>query len=200
MRKLPILTERSIGQMRAVREEIASELTADLPMVSCKSGCSNCCSYPVYISILEGIVLYRHLASKGQWTPKFRKKVEEHSDLTFDLAPTVWLTLNLPCPLLEKNKCLGYAARPFSCRSLYARSPAEFCHPYRMNKANFVERDPFLARFREAETKILGKHKLVSLGMPISKALLLAEKIVQGEADLEHFLAVLAAGVEGTQP
>lgn len=196
MRKLPVLTERSISQVKATRVEMAAALDAKLPLVSCRAGCSACCSYPFYISIIEGILLYRHLASKGQWTPALRKKLEKHADQTFDLAATVWLTLNLPCPLLEKDRCIGHAARPFACRSLYAMSPPEKCHPYRMIDARFVPRNEALDAFRAAEAKILARHKLALLGLPVSKALLLAEKIVHGDADLEHFLSIMAESLE----
>jgi hypothetical protein len=198
MRKLPVLTERSISRVKAERLGMAATFDAKLPIVACKSGCSACCSYPVYISVMEGILLYRHLTAKGQWTPSLRKKLEKHAEQTFDVAPTVWLTLDLPCALLEKNKCLGYDARPFACRSLYAITDAKSCHPYRMQDAIFVEREQVLSAFRDTEAKILARHKMALLGMPISKAILLAEKIIRGDADLEHFLTIMAESLGAT--
>lgn len=197
MRKLPVLTERSIARVKAERIGMAQAFDAKLPIVSCKEGCSACCSYPVYISVMEGILLYRHLTAKGHWTPSFRKTLEKHAERTFDIAPTVWLTLDLPCPLLEKNKCLGYAARPFACRSLYAITDPKSCHPYRMSDAMFVNREDALSAFRDAEAKILASHKMSLLGMPISKAILLAEKIIHGDADLEQFLSLMAESLAG---
>jgi Fe-S-cluster containining protein len=189
-RKLPVLTERSLAQMKAERIQISSEVDAKLPEVSCKAGCHACCSYPIYISILEGILLYRHLTARGHWTAQFRKKLERHADQTFDLSANVWLLLDLPCPVLDKGKCLAYEARPFTCRTLYARSDPKLCHPHRATEGSFVDRKDATARFRAAERKILGRHQLSLLGMPISKAILLGEKIVNGEGDLEHYFTL----------
>jgi Fe-S-cluster containining protein len=196
-RKLPLLAERSLAEMKASRLGIANSLETKLRLVSCHAGCSACCSHPRYISILEGLVLYQYLTAKGQWTPLFRAKLEAHADQTFDLAAEVWLMLNLPCPVLDKNgKCLAYEARPFSCRTIYATSDPLNCHPNRLTDAHFVDRQAEGERFREAERKILARHGLALFGIPISKAILLGEKIMTGEGDLEHFfsLAVESTG------
>lgn len=192
---LPVLTERSLGQMKAERLDIASQIDAKLPKVSCKAGCAACCSYPLYISILEGMLLYRQLTAKGHWTPSFRKKLEAHAEQTFDLPAQVWLMLDIACPVLDKTtkKCMAYDARPFTCRSLYAMSDPQFCRPAATSDARFVNRDDATADFRLAESRILSRHKLSLLGMPLSRAILLGEKIVTGEADLEHYLALALA-------
>lgn len=198
-RKLPVLTERSLAQMRAERIGIASALNATLPEVSCKAGCSACCSHPIYISILEGIHLFRHLTSRGHWTPSMRRRLEQHAERTFDLPAEVWLLLDLPCPLLEKGRCIAYADRPFTCHTLYATTDPKFCHPHRLPDARFVERTPATMMFRNAEARILATHRLALIGMPISKAILLAEKVISGEGDLEHFLSLAVESLQGTQ-
>jgi Fe-S-cluster containining protein len=191
-RKLPLLVERSLSQVRAEREGLASNVDAKLPLVSCKSGCSACCSYPVYISLLEGMLLYRHLTEKGHWTPKLRKALEAHATRTTALSADVWLMINLPCPLLEQNKCIAYSARPFTCRTLYARTPASYCQPNQMaSSASFVGRDAVTTQFRDAEAKILARHKLALVGMPISRAILFGEKIVTGEVDVENLASLV---------
>ncbi len=199
-RKLPLLTERSLSQVKADRLEVANEVVAKLPRVSCKSGCSACCSYPLYISILEGMLLYRHLTAKGHWSPALRKKLEKHSEQTFDLPAETWLMLDLPCPLLEKNKCTAYDARPFTCRTLYAVSDPKLCHPHRATDAVYLDRMRVTAKFREAESKILARHKLALLGMPVSKAILVAEKIFNGAGDLEHYFTLALESLRRTQP
>jgi len=199
-RKLPLLAERSVAEMKAKRLEIANSLDTKLRLVSCQRGCSACCSHPRYISILEGMVLYQYLTAKGQWTPSLRAKLEEHANQTFDLAAEVWLMLNLPCPVLDKGKCLAYEARPFSCRTIYATSDPLNCHPHRLTEARFVDRQAEAERFREAERKILARHGLALFGIPISKAILLGEKIMSGEGDLEHFFALAFESTQETKP
>jgi Fe-S-cluster containining protein len=198
-RKLPLLTERSLADVKAARIETASEVDAKLPLVSCKSGCSACCSLPLYVTILEGILLYQHLTAKGWWTPSLRKKLERHATQTFDLASETWLLLNIPCPLLEKDKCIAYAARPFTCRTLYAKSSPEFCHPHRLTNARFVNREEAVDKFRAAEGKILARHKIALFGMPVSNAILIGEKVINGEGDLEHFLSLAVESMKETQ-
>ena len=189
-RKLPFLTERSLDQVKADRIGLSTEFVATLPRVSCSKGCSACCSYPVYISVLEGILLYRHLTEKGHWTPSLRKKLEKHADTTFDLSAEIWLLIDMPCPLLDKNKCLAYEARPFTCRTTFTRGDPYNCVPKRIVSSRFVPKDDVTAKIREVETRLLAKHGLSLIGLPISKAILIGEKIVIGEADLEHFLTV----------
>jgi len=190
-RKLPLLTERSLAQMKADRIELAAAVESKMPAVSCKPGCAACCSYPLYISILEGMLLYRHLTEKGYWTPAFRQKLQAHDKKTYDVVSQVWILLDIPCPLLDKNrKCIAYSARPFSCRTMFAVSDAHFCNPPEMMNAVFVPRETMLAKFRQAEAEILARHKLALVGLSLSKAILLAEKIMTGDADLEQFMRV----------
>lgn len=197
-RKLPLLTERSLAQTKAASVQFANDLK--LPEVSCKAGCAHCCSYPLYISILEGMILFRYLTNRGHWTPTLRKKLEQHSTQTYDLPAEIWLLTDIPCPLLDKNnKCSAYAVRPFSCRTLYAISEARLCHPHRMANAHYVSRDDATAVFREAEARILARHKLPLMGMPVSKAILLGEKIINGEGDLEHFVTLAVESLKEAQ-
>jgi Fe-S-cluster containining protein len=189
-RRLPFLTERSLDQVKADRIELSTEFAATLGVVSCTKGCSACCSYPVYISVLEGMLLYRHLTEKGHWTPSLRKKLEKHANTTFDLSAEIWLLLDMPCPLLDKNKCLAYDARPFSCRTTFTRGDPYNCVPRRIVSSKFVPKDEVTFKFRAVEARLLAKHGLSLIGMPISKAILIGEKVMIGEADLEHFLNV----------
>jgi len=191
-RKLPMLTERSLGQMKADRLEIANRHAATLRGVSCKAGCAACCSYPLYVSVLEGMLLYRHLTAKGHWTPTLRKTLERHAEQTLDLPAGVWLMLDIPCPVLDKatKRCMAYDARPFTCRTIYAVSDPLYCRPAASVDAKFIDREAHTAEFRMAEAKILAQHKLALLGMPVSRAILLGERIINGEADLEHYLSL----------
>ena len=137
------------------------------------------------------MLLYRHLTDRGYWTPSFRKKLEIHADKTWDLAAEIWLLLDMPCPLLDKGKCLAYEARPFTCRTTYSFGDPYNCVPKRLTSGRFADKDDITARFRKVETEILAQHKLSLLGMPISKAILLGEKVLTGDADLEHFLSIV---------
>lgn len=107
--------------------------------------------------------------------------------MTMSLANEVWLLANLPCPLLTpKNRCMAYDARPFNCRATLSVGDPAYCHPHRLvSGSGIVPRVEVLAAFHDVETKLLKRHGLFHLTMPISSAVLLAEKVVSGSIDLE---------------
>ncbi len=190
-RKLPILVERSLGDLRSTRLEKAGAFeqeTRDHLGISCSAGCASCCYHPVRISILEGILLYRYLVDRGRWTPSFRQKLLSTAGLTENLAFDVWLLSNIPCPLLDdKNRCRAYDARPFNCRAILASGDPFYCHPHRVAEGSgIVSRVAALESFHAEETALLKKHGLFHLLMVIPRAILMAERIISGELDLEN--------------
>ena len=68
---------------------------------------------------------------------------------------------------------------------------SQWCITKRIASSRFVDKEDITARFREVEAKLLARHGLSLLGLPISKAILIGEKVMIGEADLEHFLSVV---------
>jgi Fe-S-cluster containining protein len=190
-RKLPMLLDRSLGELQA--ERLASTLPFEEKLrltkhVSCKKGCANCCSHPLYISILEAIPIHRHLAEHGQWTPSFRRQLEAHAKKTVGLAIPVWVMLNAPCPLLTSEKmCSAYDARPANCRLTFSTGDPDYCHPHALRDGltEIVNRVPELKVFHEKEKALLRRHGLMHLTMPISQALLVADEILSGSLDLE---------------
>jgi hypothetical protein len=128
-----------------------------------------------------------------------RKKLEAHANKTFDLAAPIWLLLDTPCPLLDKGLCIAYEARPFTCRVLYAVGDPYNCTPRRIASARIVTRDDITTRFREDETKILARHGLSLVGLPVSRATLIGEKVASGSDDLEHFLSMALESIKPGQ-
>lgn len=155
--------------------------------ITCRPGCAYCCYHPIMISALEAIPLYRFLQRKGRWTDKLKVKLVETSDKQYGAAFEVWLYSMIACPLLdEKNMCMGYEARPLICRSYYATSDPELCHPHRLGEGTkILDRTEAVEPFHKKIEQILLRHKLQFLAMPIGTALLLAEKICTGQLDLE---------------
>ena len=138
--RLPLLVERTVANIHALRLQVAidhqrvvNNTTSDAhSATTCTKGCSNCCHHPFFISIVEGILLYRHLATRGLWVPSLQKRLRETRDRTLGTAYDVWLKSNIPCSLLEDNLCLAYEARPLNCRMTYAISNPQFCHPHEL--------------------------------------------------------------------
>lgn len=194
-RRLPLVTEQSLATLRFVRTQLASDFDRELQdaaadgklRLSCRVGCANCCYHPVMITAIEGALLYRHIAERGRWTPSFQQRVREHATKTRDLPMAVWFLSAIPCPLLDDKtkKCTAYEGRPFACRATYAFGDPDDCHPHRIEKAGLVNRKEVTSQYHTEQTKIASKHGLQMVVMPLSAALLLGEKIINGEVDLE---------------
>lgn len=188
-RHLPLLVERSVAEAQASRilaaEQFETKVLKD-GAVSCSAGCSNCCYYPLSISILEGLSIYRWLLKHHLWTTKLQMKLQETDKKTWDLSPDIWLLSKIPCPLLdEKKQCSAYEARPFLCRTMYSRGDPHYCDPHRFGMNTTIRREAEVDTIWTAEKAILRKHSLRQVLIPFSSAILLAEKIVNGEIEIE---------------
>ena len=206
-RSLPILVERTVADIHALRLRAASEFERKLrdtwgAATTCTKGCSGCCHHPFFISVAEGILLYKYLARHGLWTPSLQQRVKDTRDKTLGVSWGVWMLSNTPCSLLEDNLCIAYDARPLSCRVTYAVSDPELCHPHKMSEETMlVNRGEDQAAFNESEIKLLKRHGLDGVVVPLSEAVLAGEQVVTGKLSLERvermFLADFARVAHG---
>lgn len=155
--------------------------------ITCKPTCSNCCRQPFYISIIEGLALYRWLAEHGRWTPSFKTKVQEVRDKTLALSLPVWLLSNIACPLLDDaGLCTAYEARPFHCRVTFSIGDPQECHPHSLaNDLPILPRTAVVQEFNEQERGLLKRHELRGLLLPLAEAVLVAEEIASGKLKIE---------------
>lgn len=194
-RKLPVLVERTIADTRVLRSEIDLTFTQKVQAglheagvaLSCKKGCSNCCSHPFLISVIEGFLLYQALAKRGLWTPSFRKRLEETREKTIGLTFEVWMLSNISCPLLtEKRECLVHDARPLNCRLTFAITDPSLCHPHRISEGTrFIPRHDPLDAFQAQERALLRRMGAREIYAPLSEAVLLGARISLGEIAFE---------------
>jgi len=193
-RKLPLLVERTLGdiQMNVVEmgssfEQKVHDAMIDTKLsITCSAGCSNCCHHPFQVSVFQGIIIFRWLAERGKWTPALRAKVLEASERTLTLAQDIWLASVIPCPLLnDKQRCTAYDVRPLRCRVTFSMTSPDFCHPHELDRARLIPRHEVVARFHERERTFFKRHGLRGYYIPLSTALILAEKIHAGEIDLD---------------
>lgn len=196
-RRLPVLLESSIGQVRAKRGDLAQKFETQVRIktrsTSCRKGCADCCYHPVTISILEGIILYRALLDSQQWTLKLRETLRETSERQYGISYAVWLLSLIPCPLLnEKKECRVHAARPLNCRTYYATSDPHHCHPHRLgDSTKILPRSEPVEAFAKAEEAILRRHHLQFLKIPIGSAVLLAERLCKEEITIDQVDRIL---------
>jgi Fe-S-cluster containining protein len=195
-RRLPIAIEESIGKVEVLRNDLSTDysrrIQVEVPKsgfkVTCSAGCAWCCHHPVVISILEGILIYRWMVKQGQWTSRIREKLKESADQQFGTAYHIWMKALIPCPLLDDtNRCSVYSTRPLICRAYYAISDPHYCHPHRISREHtrLLPRDSVVEPFHAEQEKILRRHKLQLINMPIGAALLMAEKVCSDTVDLE---------------
>jgi Fe-S-cluster containining protein len=161
-------------------------LRATKTRVTCTVGCASCCYHPVSISILEGILIYRWLKDHNKWTTKLKQKLQDVADRQYGTSYEVWLFALIPCPLLtEDKKCSAYEARPLICRAYYAKGDPHYCHPHRLGSSTqIVDRTTVVEPYHEEQEKILRRHQLQFLTMPIGTAVLLGEKVCNEEINL----------------
>jgi len=189
-RRLPLAVERTVSDIHALRIEAQAEFDGKLreqgAKTSCSPGCSACCHYPFFISVAEGILLYRHLSKSGLWTPSLKKRVQDARNQTLGASFKVWLMSNLPCPLLDGGMCLGYSVRPLQCRVVVAVSDPAFCHPHQLgDRTQQIDRSEVIERFTAKTKPLLKRHHLKGIMVPLSEALLAGESVVTGELPIE---------------
>jgi len=193
-KRLPLYAERALGELQATRAMAATDFERRFRQeaaVSCKAGCDHCCHYPLLVTVAEGILLYRHLGQKGRLTAALKKRIAEHADLTAFIDPAVWMRSRIPCPLLdEKSCCAGYEGRPLACRMTFSAGNPADCDGQAFNPEAMSNR-AILRVVGVFEEKLLRKHGVSSYRMPLSRALLLAERIISQEVPLDEVERVL---------
>ena len=191
-RRLPLVMEQGIASTRLAKASISESfaLEVGLDSTTCRKGCAHCCHYPVTISLWEGLALYQGLKADGLWTSQLREQVERHSSLSFGTAPEVWLLASLPCPLLAGNLCIGYDHRPLRCRLTVSNHDPEYCRPVHFDAQTFVnterESDEFRAIEHSAARECRDEVRGVDEHVPVSTALLVSHRIIEGRISLRE--------------
>jgi Fe-S-cluster containining protein len=138
--------------LRALDDSLISGVSAELGeagyAISCRRGCSECCSQLVPMSIFEAESIAEHLRSlpeerQKELAERFHQALsklsaaglidrmvaeglqadsKEFQQLVFD-----YFYQRIPCPFLEDHACSIYPVRPFACREYLVTSPAEYC-------------------------------------------------------------------------
>jgi hypothetical protein len=93
----------------------------------------------------------------------------------------------IPCPLLDEktSKCTAYAARPLACRVTFSTGDPHQCHPHRITASGIVDKRGPITEFYTQLRATIKRHGITLISMPMSVGLLIGEKIVTGEIDVE---------------
>jgi len=191
---LPISVESSIGRVDVLRYDLSikfelkirSELHKLGCQITCGPGCHWCCYHPILISILEGIIIYRWLVGNGKLTLELRNRLKDTAKQQFETSMEILVLSLIPCPFLCDTKCSIYPTRPLICRAYYAVSDPHYCHPHRLNnETTIINREPIVDSFNIEQRKILRRHKLRLLEIPIGAAILIGERVCNEKIDLD---------------
>lgn len=190
MRRLPLITEQALFEIRnkrtAIAEDFHTQLTADETQLSCRKGCSHCCHHPVFISLFEGLLLYQWLKKEGLWSSGLKKELNRVSHLVVGLPVETWMAADIACPLLKDDLCIAYKGRPFVCRTTYSSGVPDQCHPHRFGTGTaIVPRMDELREFQDLEKQQMQKHKLAYKTAPLPLAVLIGERLAKGDLEVE---------------
>jgi Fe-S-cluster containining protein len=158
-----------LKQLQDITEQITKsqvqEAIDNNKTISCRKGCSACCSQylPASLQECEAIVyyLYKHEAKLSSFISnyaKWKEQIDKNKELLENIYKAfseMWESgfsvesrkkvaelgseytkLNIPCPFLKNNSCIIYDARPFVCSSQVAVTPAEWCNPENPDSIN----------------------------------------------------------------
>lgn len=202
-RRLPLVVEQGLASTRLAKAALSESfaLKVGLDNTTCRKGCAHCCHYPVTISLWEGITVYQGLKAEGLWTSEFRQKCEKHSSLTFGTAPEIWLLASIGCPLLADNLCVSHAHRPLRCRMTASNRDPALCRPVHFNQSTFLDNRWEDTEFRAIEARAARDSRDHVRGMdervPISTAVLMGHRVVEGIVPLEEVPIVLLRLLSG---
>lgn len=194
---LPVNFEQTLGQIKAAYLKSASDyehLIRVRDRVSCRKGCSHCCYYPVLMSIPEALLLYRGIVRKRLWTNKLKADFEKSADRVLGLNLEVWILSKIPCPLLDESAgtCKAYDVRPFSCRTVYSINDPHYCDPsHSSGLPPLLDRKEAIKGMVEVETKLLARHRIGRIVLPLATSVLLAARLDKGDIDFATLGAIV---------
>ena len=170
----------------ALGQAFSFNLVAQNRMLSCRVGCAHCCTWPMDVTILEGIDICSYLMAKNRWTTRLREKVQLAADTLTGLTFQIWVHSQTTCIFLDDtNHCTIYERRPFVCQCTVSTGLPSECQNYQAAQGvNVVPRVLHTMAFRNVEETILSAHRVKMHTMPLATALLAAEPICLGNMEL----------------
>jgi Fe-S-cluster containining protein len=144
--------------LRQIRLALALSESKTGKHVTCKKGCSYCCSMHIEASLqeCEAIVYYLYnnpmvLISFLKAYPVWREQLKRNGDIfkgrgsfwnarvtrenavnllrEFNEEEQKYFAQDIPCPFLSSHLCLIYEVRPYVCATHAAVTPPEWCKP-----------------------------------------------------------------------
>lgn len=195
---------------------IIQKLAANGQIVSCRNGCSACCSYLVALSMPEIYYLHQKIASWEEdrllsllqcCFDSAQKILDSDTLIKYDVNNNTdnlsvisqWYEhLGLSCPFLKNDSCSIYEYRPLACREHLVTTSPGLCK-------SRITNNPTLVRMPISILEVLGQLSAEMEQTPV-EAVILPLAVVCGEGYLqrscrrwpgvmivERFIAILEA-------
>ena len=104
----------------------------------------------------------------------------------------------IPCPFLKDHLCTIYAGRPYACQTTFSTGDPLYCHPHELGpQTQFVDRNAVNEVVRVRETQILHRHNAPFLFLPLSGAILIGQRLNDGDLVIEDLGAAMKRLLHG---
>lgn len=135
---------------------------------ACSEGCAHCCYQAVGVVAPEVLAIHEHLRAtrSPDELEAIATRVRAADDRTRGLSGPARSSPDLPCPLLEDNRCAVYEVRPLACRGANSLDASRCEEALREPDANLRDGAPSIPRYLEP---IRAVHA-VSAGIQLSLA------------------------------
>ena len=101
-------------------------------ITDCHPGCSFCCNLRVDVRPHEIFLIAEYITNNLSITEKetLINTLKNHKTKLSKMTLNDHISSNVPCPLLNKDKCLVYIVRPFSCRAYHSLDVSSCQHSF----------------------------------------------------------------------
>lgn len=187
----------TLGPVRAAMLEVAAKARAhhvrNMSVIPCKAGCSHCCKIKRDITIAESMVIMRSLKKSGKWSD-VRARALRQLPIAMSVNDVQWFLMQIPCPLLENDRCVTHDLRPVHCSTHFVQSDPRLCGPTDIVRGQCqpTPMEDLRAWFDEQLFRNVSTHGILSLKVTMAASLILAERSsLQIGMDFSHMISLI---------
>jgi Fe-S-cluster containining protein len=162
-------TRLKLSVLKDIEDKIRQTAASGGKTISCRKGCSYCCSQYVGVSLEEAetivYYLYKHDKSLSHFIaayPVWKQNIDKIEPLVQNISKAYtktqnnpkkqnqldklaesYLNLNIPCPFLDNDVCTIYEVRPWGCAVGMSTSPSEHCIGANENQPEMIIANPW---------------------------------------------------------
>ncbi|MDH5572143.1 MAG: YkgJ family cysteine cluster protein [Gammaproteobacteria bacterium] len=116
------ITNLHIALNKVLEKKPAHIIAKSNKTLACHSGCAHCCYLRVHIFAFEAILIHdyiNHSVSKRD-RKQIIDNIKINASTISSMTSEEHLLTNIKCPMLIKEKCIIYPARPLACNQYHS--------------------------------------------------------------------------------